>query len=47
MESDDLLCSRTVRPQKVLARANGMSRRASGWEGENAARNGRSFSPPK
>ena len=45
MEPDDLLCSRNVRPQKALARANGTSRRASGWEGEKAAHNGRSFSP--
>jgi hypothetical protein len=31
MEPDDLLCSRNARSQKALARANGTSRRASGW----------------
>ena len=28
METDDLLCSHNARPQKALARAHGMSRRA-------------------
>jgi hypothetical protein len=31
--------------RKALAWANGMSRRASGWAGEKAARSGRSISP--
>ena len=33
MEPDDLLCSRNARSPKTLARANGTSRRASGWAG--------------
>src|SRR5438132_14184232 len=33
------------RKQGALARANGTSRRASGWAGEKAARSGRSISP--
>jgi len=45
MEADDLLCSRNARSQKVLAWANGTSRRASGWAGEKAARSRRSISP--
>ncbi len=45
MEADDLLCSRNARPEKALARANGTSRRASGWAGEKVARSGRSISP--
>ena len=48
MEPDDLLCSRNARPQKdgeALARANGTSRRASGWAGEKVVRSGRSISP--
>ena len=32
--------------RKTLARANGTSRRASGWAGEKAARSGRPTSPP-
>ena len=32
--------------RKALARANGTSRRASGWAGEEVARSGRSISPP-
>jgi hypothetical protein len=31
MEADDLLGSRNARPPKALAKANGTSRRASGW----------------
>jgi hypothetical protein len=31
--------------QEALARANGTSRRASGWAGEKVARSGRSISP--
>jgi hypothetical protein len=38
MEADDLLCSRNARPEKALARANGTSRRASGWAGERKLR---------
>jgi len=34
-----------IRKQKALARANGTSRRASGWVGEKVARSGRSISP--
>ena len=45
MEPDDLLCSRNARSRTPLARANGTSRRASGWEGEKVARSGRSISP--
>jgi hypothetical protein len=45
MEPEDLLCSRNARPPTALARANGTSRRASGWAGEKAARSGRSISP--
>ena len=41
----DLLCSRSARSQTPLARANGTSRRASGWVGEKVARSGRSISP--
>jgi hypothetical protein len=41
-----LLCSRNAHAQKVLARANGTSRRVSGWEGEKAARSGRPNRPP-
>jgi hypothetical protein len=37
--------SRNARPPKALARANGTSRRASGWAGEKVARSGRSISP--
>jgi len=33
------------RKQEALARANGTSRRASGWAGEKVARSGRSISP--
>jgi hypothetical protein len=33
------------RKQEALARANGTSRRASGWAGEKVARRGRSISP--
>jgi hypothetical protein len=40
MEPDDLLCSRNTRSRTPLARANGTSRRASGWEGEKVARSG-------
>jgi len=45
MEADDLLCSRNARSRKTLARADGTSRRASGWAGEKVARRGRSVSP--
>jgi len=45
MEADDLLCSRNARSREALARANGMSRHASGWAGEKAARSGRSITP--
>ncbi len=45
MEPDDLLCSRNARSRTALARANGTSRRASGWAGEKVARSGRSISP--
>ena len=45
MEPDDLLCSRNARSREALARANGTSWRASGWEGEKVARSGRSISP--
>src|SRR5512139_2304401 len=44
MEPDDLLCSRNARWKTPLARANGTSRRASGWVGEKDARNRRSIS---
>ena len=40
-----LLCSRNAWSRTPLARANGTSRRASGWEGEKVARSGRSISP--
>ena len=40
MEPDDLLCSRNARSRNALARANGTSRRASGWAGEKVARSG-------
>ena len=43
---DDLLCSCNARSQTPLARANGTSRRASGWAGEIVARSGRPSSPP-
>ena len=42
---DGFLCWRNARLQKVLARADGTSRRASGWAGEKVARSGRSISP--
>ena len=45
MEPDDLLCSRNARPEKALARADGMSRRASGWAGDNVAHSERSIRP--
>ena len=45
MEPDDLLCSRNARSGTPLARANGASRRASGWAGEKVARSGRSIRP--
>jgi hypothetical protein len=41
-----LLCSRNARPKKALARANGTSRRASGWAGEKDARSRRPNRPP-
>ena len=36
--SGDSLCSRNARSQTPLARANGTSRRVSGWAGEKVAR---------
>jgi len=42
-----LLCSCNARSQKPLARANGTSRRASGWEGEKAARSGDPLARPQ
>jgi len=45
MEPDDFLCSRNARPPKALARANGISSRASGWTGEKTSRSRKSFAP--
>jgi len=40
-----IFCARATRGLRRLARANGTSRRASGWAGEKAGRSGRSVSP--
>jgi hypothetical protein len=45
MEADDLLCSRNARSRTPLARANGTSRRTSGWAGEKVERSGKPISP--
>jgi len=41
-----IFVSLNARPLKALARANGTSRRASGWAGEKVARSGKLIGPP-